>query len=83
MDTKKNTVKLAGPFGTEDAVDILRDGQEIGYVERLKGERFASASSRARVSFVSGYQVNLDAADGYEVHDFDTLPEVRAFLKTL
>ena len=37
----------------------------VGWLERVRDERFASASSRARVSFVSHYTIMLtdDAAD--------------------
>lgn len=60
--TKRNIT--IGKF-EDDAADIMLDGKVIGWLERVKGERFASASSRARVSFVDHYTINLtdDAHD--------------------
>lgn len=54
-----------GTFGDDDTAEIRVDGREVGWLERVRGERFASASSRARVSFVSHYTIVLtdDAAD--------------------
>jgi hypothetical protein len=54
-----------GTFGDDDAADISVDGKIVGWLERVRGERFASASSRARASFVSHYSIMLtdDAAD--------------------
>jgi hypothetical protein len=43
----------------DDAADISIDGRVVGWLERVKGERFRSASSRARVSFVSHYTIML------------------------
>ena len=54
-----------GTFGNDDSADIKVDGRVVGWLERVKSERFASASSRARVSFVSHYSIMLtdDFAD--------------------
>lgn len=65
----------------DDAADIMLDGKAIGWIERVKGERFRSATSYARVSFVSHYEVNLtdDALNEKltealksDVHHFDS-----------
>ena len=49
-------------FGTfeDDSATIYVDGVDIGYLERVKGERFVSASSRARLSYVSHYTIVLN-----------------------
>jgi uncharacterized CHY-type Zn-finger protein len=54
-----------GKFGEDDSADIKVDERVVGWLERVKDERFASASSRVRVSFVSHYTIMLtdDAAD--------------------
>lgn len=54
-----------GTFGDDDSADIKVDGRVVGWLERVKSERFASATSRARVSFVAHYSIMLtdDAAD--------------------
>ena len=54
-----------GKFGDDDSADIKVDGRVVGWLERVKSERFASATSRARVAFVSHYTIVLtdDAAD--------------------
>lgn len=52
-------------FGDDDAADISVDGKVVGWLERVRGERFRSVTSRERVSFVSHYSITLidDAAD--------------------
>lgn len=52
-------------FGDDDSADVTVDGHVVGWLERVHGERFLSASSRAVVSFVSHYEISLtdDAAD--------------------
>ena len=54
-----------GTFGDDDTAEIKVDGRAVGWLERVRGERFKSASSRARVSFISHYAIVLmdDAAD--------------------
>ena len=54
-----------GTFGDDDSADIKVDGRVVGWLERVKSERFASATSRTRVAFVSHYTIMLmdDAAD--------------------
>jgi hypothetical protein len=54
-----------GKFGDDDSADISVDGRVVGWLERVRSERFASASSRERVSFVSHYSITLtdDFAD--------------------
>ena len=69
-----------GKFGDEDSADITVDGRSVGWLERGRGERFASASSRARVSFVSHYSIMLtdDAADAQlRKHDVDSRAEAK------
>jgi hypothetical protein len=68
-----------GKFGSDDTAPITRDGAEIGYVERVYGERFASASSRARVKFVDHYLVVPAKLDAEEFECAD-LSQVRARL---
>jgi hypothetical protein len=76
-----------GKFSDDDAADISVDGRVVGWLERVKSERFASASSRARVAFVSHYSIVLtdDAVDTQlRKHDVDSRAEaklevVRAF----
>jgi hypothetical protein len=46
-----------GKLDKDGAADIQVDGVTVGWVESVKGERFASASSRARVSYVSHYEI--------------------------
>jgi len=67
-----------GMFGDDDSADIKVDGRVVGWLERVKSERFASATSRARVSFVSHYTIMLtdDAADAQlRKHDVGTRAE--------
>ena len=54
-----------GTFGEDDSADIKVDGRVVGWLERVKSERFASVTSRARVQYVSHYSIMLtdDAAD--------------------
>ena len=69
-----------GKFGDDDAADIKVDGRVVGWLERVKSERFASASSRARVSFVSHYSIVLtdDFADErLKKHDVDSRAEAK------
>ena len=69
-----------GTFGDDDSADIKVDGRVVGWLERVKGERFASASSRARVSFVSHYSIVLtdDAADEQlKKHDVESRAEAK------
>lgn len=60
---KRHVIKI-GRF-EDDAANITIDGKVAGWLERVKGERFKSASSRARVSYVEGYSIMLtdDALD--------------------
>ena len=67
-------------FGDDDAADIAVDGRVVGWLERVHGERFASASSRARVTFVSHYTIVLtdDATNGkLRKHDVATRAEAK------
>lgn len=69
-----------GKFDDDDSADITVDGRVVGWLERVHGERFASASSRARVSFVSHYSIMLtdDAADEQlRKHDVDSRAEAK------
>lgn len=69
-----------GKFGGDDSADITVDGRVVGWLERVRGERFASASSRARVSFVSHYSIMLTddaAADQLQKHDVDSRGEAK------
>lgn len=69
-----------GKFGDDDSADITVDGKSVGWLERVHGERFASASSRARVSFVSHYSIMLtdDFADAQlRKHDFNSRKEAK------
>jgi hypothetical protein len=75
------TFKVAiGTFGEDDSADIKVDGRVVGWLERVKSERFASATSRARIAFVSHYSIMLtdDAAnDQLKKHDVDTRAEAK------
>ena len=67
-------------FGDDDSADIKVDGRVVGWLERMKSERFASATSRARVSFVSHYSIMLtdDAADTQlKKHDVNSRTEAK------
>lgn len=69
-----------GKFSDDDSADITVDGRAVGWLERVKSERFASATSRARVSFVSHYSIMLtdDFADEQlRKHDFDSVKEAK------
>jgi hypothetical protein len=69
-----------GKFGDDDSADISVDGRVVGWLERVRGERFASASSRARVTFVSHYSIMLtdDAANAQLAkHDVGTRAEAK------
>lgn len=69
-----------GKFGEDDSADIKVDGRVVGWLERVKDERFTSASSRARVSFVSHYTIMLtdDAADAQlRKHDIDARADAK------
>jgi hypothetical protein len=69
-----------GKFGDDDSADITVDGRVVGWLERVKSERFASASSRARVSFVSHYSIMLTddfANDHLKKHDVDSRAEAK------
>ena len=69
-----------GTFGDDDSADITVDGKSVGWLERVHGERFKSASSRARVSFVSHYSIMLTddtASDQLRKHDVDTRAEAK------
>ena len=69
-----------GKFDDDDSADIKVDGRVVGWLERMKSERFASATSRARVSFVSHYTIMLtdDAADTQlKKHDVDSRAEAK------
>lgn len=69
-----------GTFGDDDSADITVDGRVVGWLERVRDERFASASSRARVSYVSHYSIMLtdDFADEQlRKHDFASREEAK------
>lgn len=69
-----------GKFGDDDTADIKVDGRSVGWLERVKSERFASATSRARIAFVSHYSIMLtdDFADEQlKKHDVDSRKEAR------
>lgn len=60
----KFRVKIT-PFQDDDTADIYVDGRKVGWLERVYGERFKSATSYARVQYVSHYSITLtdDGAD--------------------
>ena len=67
-------------FGDDGTANIKVDGRDVGWLERVKDERFASASSRARVSFVSHYSIMLTdeaAAARLDKHDVDSRAEAK------
>lgn len=69
-----------GKFGDDDTADIKVDGRVVGWLERVKGERFKSVTSRARVSFVSHYTIVLTddlAFDQLRKHDVDSRAEAK------
>lgn len=69
-----------GTFGDDDTAPITVDGRDVGWLERVKSERFATASSRARVAFVSHYSIMLtdDAAfDQLKKHDVASRKEAK------
>jgi hypothetical protein len=69
-----------GKFGDDDTAEIKVDGRVVGWLERVHGERFASATSRARVSFVSHYSIVLtdDFADNHlQKHDVDSRADAK------
>lgn len=77
MPTFKITL---GTFGDDDSADIMMDGHVIGWLERVKGERFASASSRTRASFITHYSITLmaDLADALLTkHDVPSRAEAK------
>ncbi len=55
-----------GKFGGDDTAEIKVDGRAVGWLERVRGERFKSATSYARVSFVSHYTIVLTDDAAYE-----------------
>jgi hypothetical protein len=77
----KSTFKVKiGKFDDDDSAPITVDGRDVGWLERVKGERFKSVTSYARVSFVTGYSVQLtdDAARAQLSNDdFDTRAEAK------
>ncbi len=69
-----------GKFGDDDSANITVDGRTVGWLERVSGERFASASSRTRVTFVSHYSIMLTddaAAARLTKHDVDSRAEAK------
>lgn len=69
-----------GKFGDDDTAEIKADGRTVGWLERVHGERFKSATSYARVSFVSHYSIVLtdDAAEEQlKKHDVDSRGEAK------
>jgi hypothetical protein len=69
-----------GKFGDDDSADIYVDGKNVGWLERVHGERFKSATSYARVQYVSHYSIMLtdDAADAQlRKHDVDSRGEAK------
>lgn len=74
-----------GKFGDDDSADITVNGRVVGWLERVKSERFKSATSRARVEFVSHYSIMLtdDAADEQlRKHDVDSRAEAKAEIQS-
>jgi len=70
-----------GTFGDDDSANITVDGRVVGWLERVRGERLASASSRTRVAFVSHYSIVLtdDAASAQlGKHDVASPAEAKA-----
>jgi hypothetical protein len=78
-------VKVAiGKFADDDTAPITVDGRDVGWLERVKGERFKSATSYARVQFVSHYSIMLtdDAAfEQLKKHDVDSRGEAKLEVK--
>ncbi|HSX23232.1 MAG TPA: hypothetical protein VLE97_10715 [Gaiellaceae bacterium] len=69
-----------GTFGDDDTAPIKVDGRDVGWLERVRGERFKSATSYARVQYVSHYSIVLtdDAADNQlRKHDVDSRKEAK------
>ena len=69
-----------GKFGEDDSANITVDGRLVGWLERVYGERFKSASSYARVQYVSHYSIMLtdDAAfEQLKKHDVDSRGEAK------
>jgi hypothetical protein len=62
-------------FGDDDTAEIWVDGRNVGWLERVYGERFKSATSYARVQYVSHYSIMLTddgADDQLRTHDVDS-----------
>lgn len=75
----KFRVKIT-PFQDDDAADIYVDGRKVGWLERVYGERFKSATSYARVQYVSHYSITLTddgASEHLRNHDVDTRGDAR------
>jgi hypothetical protein len=69
------------PFGDDDTADIWVDGRKVGWLERVYTERFKSATSYARVRYVSHYSIMLtdDGADDHlRKHDVDSRKEAKS-----
>lgn len=61
-----------GKFHDDDSADITVDGRNVGWLERVHGERFKSVGSYARVTFVSHYSIVLtDDAAAEQLHKED------------
>jgi hypothetical protein len=69
-----------GKFSDDDAADITVDGRVVGWLERVRGERFKSVSSRERVSYIACYSITLtdDAVDAaLTKYDVDSRAEAK------
>jgi hypothetical protein len=68
-----------GKFSDDDTADITADGRVIGWLERVRGERFKSVSSYARVSFVSHYSIVLTDENAFrQLHKQDVASRTEA-----
>ena len=80
-----------GKFGkSEESIDIFVNGKDVGWIERHMSERFASASSRARIPFVSHYAIVFtdDALDAKvrqtdRVNIVDTLGDAKQIARDI
>lgn len=90
LDIKFGTFGKPGSVHAEDSIDILVDGKKVGWIERVKDERFASASSRARIAFVSHYEIMFtdDALDAKaqaadRIQLVDTLGDAKKLVRNI
>ncbi len=82
MTTHKAIVKFEkfGPRGEDDSADILVDGMNVGYIERIMTGEWASASSRQTIERVAGYSVTLWDERADDRGMFDTRAQAKAFV---